>query len=102
MHLCLFYEVICVDAWRISFMIGMVFKILMGILGCILRFVGTRRRTPWGPGVWVDFKDSKYIEKADATPPHLEVFLRLGGSLRVHGSLQFFAFGLFSLFPTFC
>jgi len=41
-----------------------------------------------------------YIEKADATPPHLEVFLRLGGSLRVHGSVQFFAFGLFCLFPT--
>ena len=37
---------------------------------------------------------------ADATPPHLDVMLRLGGSLRVHGSLQFFAFGLFSLFST--
>ena len=33
------------------------------------------------------------IENADATPPHLDVLLRLGGSLAVHGSLQFFAFG---------
>ena len=38
------------------------------------------------------------IESADATPPHLDVLLRLGGSLGMHGSLQFFAFGLLSLF----
>jgi hypothetical protein len=38
------------------------------------------------------------IENADATPPHLDVLLRLGGSLGVRGSLQFFALGLLSLF----
>ena len=38
------------------------------------------------------------IENADATPPHLDVFVRLGSSVGVHGSLQFFAFGLLSLF----
>jgi len=37
-----------------------------------------------------------YIENADATPPHLKFFLRLGSSDGVHGSLQFFAMGLFS------
>ena len=36
------------------------------------------------------------IENADATPPHLEVTLRLGSSDGVQGSLQFFAFGLLS------
>ena len=34
------------------------------------------------------------IENADATPPHLEVTLRLGSSDRVQGSLQFFAIRL--------
>ena len=37
-----------------------------------------------------------YIENADATPPHLKFFLRLGSPDGVHGSLQFFAFGLLS------
>ena len=36
----------------------------------------------------------------DATPPHLDVLVRLGGSLGVHGSLQFFALGLLSLFSS--
>ncbi len=41
--------------------------------------------------------NGKYlIENADATPPHLEVTLRLVRSDGVQGSLQFFAFGLFS------
>ena len=39
-----------------------------------------------------------FIENADATPPHLDVLLRLDGSAGVHGSLQVFAFGLLSLF----
>ena len=39
-----------------------------------------------------------YIENADATPPHLEVTLRLVSSDGVQGSLQVFAFGLFSCF----
>ena len=42
-----------------------------------------------------------YTENADATPPHLDVLLRLGGSLWLHGPLQFFAFGLLSLFSFF-
>ena len=41
-----------------------------------------------------------YIENADATPPHLEVILHLGSSDGLHGSLQFFAFGLRSLFSS--
>ena len=41
-----------------------------------------------------------YIENAHATPPHLEVLLRLGGSLLLHGSLHFFAFGLRSVFSS--
>ena len=42
-----------------------------------------------------------FIENADATPPHLNVLVRLCGSLGVHGSLQFFALGLLSLFSCF-
>ena len=38
------------------------------------------------------------IENADATPPHLEVTLRLVSSAGMQGSLQVFAFGLFSCF----
>ena len=36
------------------------------------------------------------IENADATPPHLGVILRLVSSDGMQGSLQVFAFGLFS------
>ena len=43
----------------------------------------------------------RHIENADATPPHLEVILHFGSSGGVHGSLQFFAFGLLSLFSIF-
>ena len=39
-----------------------------------------------------------FIENADATPPHLEVFVRLGCCGDLHGCLQFFALGLLSLF----
>ena len=38
------------------------------------------------------------IENADATPPHLEVALRLASSDAVQGFLQFFALGLLSGF----
>ena len=41
-----------------------------------------------------------YIENAHATPPHLDVILHLGSSGGMHGSLQFFAFGLRSLFSS--
>ena len=37
-----------------------------------------------------------HIENADATPPHLNVFVRFGDSVALHGSLQFFAFGQLS------
>ena len=39
-------------------------------------------------------------ENAHATPPHLDVILHLGSSGGMHGSLQFFAFGLRSLFSS--
>ena len=38
------------------------------------------------------------IENADATPPHLDVILRLGSSVGMHGSLQFFALGCSACF----
>ena len=41
-----------------------------------------------------------YIENAHATPPHLDVIVHLGSSSGMHGSLQFFAFGLRSLFSS--
>ena len=37
------------------------------------------------------------IENADATPPHLDVFVRLGSSVEMLCSLHFFALGLLSL-----
>ena len=40
------------------------------------------------------------IENADATPPHLDVMVHLGSSGGLHGSLQFFAIGLRSLFSS--
>ena len=46
------------------------------------------------------WRHSRCIENADATLPHLEVLLHLGSSGGVHGSLQFFAFGLRSLFSS--
>ena len=41
-----------------------------------------------------------FSENAHATPPHLDVILHLGSSGGMHGSLQFFAFGLRSLFAS--
>ena len=45
-------------------------------------------------------RDIEILGTLDAIPPHLNVLLRLGGSLGVHGSLQFLAFGLLSWFST--